>query len=51
MSLAFYNLGELVRAVECAEAALEILEWLESPDAEMVRKLLNTWRDSKKRLL
>ncbi len=44
MSLALDKLGERAQAIARAEAALKILEEIESPYAEYVRKQLEAWR-------
>ncbi len=44
MSLAYDQLGERDRAIPLAEAALQIYEQIEDPNAEKVRRKLAQWR-------
>jgi tetratricopeptide (TPR) repeat protein len=46
MSSALDKLGNRKKAIEHAEAALKICEQIEAPNAEMVRKQLDIWRNS-----
>jgi len=51
MSLVMDKLGERQEAIEHAEAAIKILEQIESPDAATVRKLLDEWKGSGDRVI
>jgi hypothetical protein len=44
MALALDELGQRAPAIECAEAALQIFEQIESPYAGRVRDKLAAWR-------
>ena len=46
MSLALDKLGERQKAIERAQSALEVLEGIESPLAETVRKRLERWHNT-----
>ena len=43
MSLALDQLGQRAQAIECARAAINILEDIEDPNAEMVKRKLQEW--------
>ena len=47
MGLALYTLGERTQAISHAEAALKILEQIESPYAQRVGETLAEWREDK----
>jgi hypothetical protein len=44
MSLALDQLGERTQAIGCAQAALQIREAIEDPNAEKVRQQLAQWQ-------
>ena len=46
MSLALNEIGNSVQAIECAKEALKILESIESPHAEKMRRKLQEWEEA-----
>jgi len=43
MGLALKDLGDTCKAIKCAKSALEIMESIESPHAEKVKRKLQEW--------
>jgi len=46
MSLALNEMGNRVQAIECAKSALKVLEAIESPHTEKVKRKLHEWEEA-----
>jgi tetratricopeptide (TPR) repeat protein len=46
MSLALNEMGNRVQAIECAKSALKVLESIESPHTEKVKRKLHEWEEA-----